>query len=36
MKLEPGSAWNSGVSVGSLTQSCAQARRPRSANTALE
>src|SRR6478735_12724237 len=36
MKLAPGSAWNSGVSVGSLTQSCAQATRPRSASTALE
>ena len=33
MKLAPGSAWNTGVSVGSLTQSCAQATRPRSAST---
>ena len=35
VKLAPGSVWNNGVSVGSLTQSCAQARRPRSASTAL-
>src|SRR6266511_3940977 len=30
MKLAPGSAWNTGTSVGSLTQSCAQATRARS------
>ena len=30
-----GSVWNSGVSAGSLTQSCAQASRPRSDSTAL-
>ena len=35
MKLAPGSDWNTGVNVGSLTQSCAQASRPRSASTAL-
>ena len=36
MKLAPGSDWNTGVSVASLTQSCAQATRPRNASTALE
>src|SRR5215472_3338268 len=36
MKLAPGSAWNTGKRVGSLTQSCAQATRPRRASTALE
>ena len=35
MKLAPGSAWNTGASVGSLTQSCAQATRARSESTAL-
>src|SRR5262245_12216101 len=35
LKLAPGSAWNSGIRVGSLTQSCAQATRPRRASTAL-
>src|SRR4029450_5843394 len=34
MKLAPGSAWNTGTSVGSLTQSCAQASRARSVSAA--
>jgi hypothetical protein len=35
MKLAPGSAWNTVASVGSVIQSCAQARRPRSVSTAV-
>jgi len=31
-----GSAWNTGMRVGSLTQSCAHASRPRNVSTALE
>jgi hypothetical protein len=34
MKLAPGSAWKTAASVGSLTQSCAQASRPRNASAA--
>ncbi len=33
MKLAPGSAWNAATSVGSLTQSWAQAARPRNVRT---
>src|SRR5262249_29434560 len=33
-KLAPGRVWNSGVKLGSLTQSCAQASRPRNDSTA--
>jgi hypothetical protein len=35
MKLAPGSVLKPAASAGSLTQSCAQARRPRSASTAI-
>ena len=35
MKLAPGSVWNTAASVGSLTQSCAQASRARNVSTAL-
>ena len=35
MKLVPGSVWKPVVSDGSLTQSCAQASRPRSASAAV-
>ena len=35
MKLAPGSVWNTAASMGSLTQSCAQASRARNVSTAL-